>query len=166
MSDAPQSARVAGLEGWHLAQVNVARMRAPLEDPLMSAFVEQLDFVNALADRSPGFVWRLQTDTGNATDVRAYDDPLILFNLSVWESVEALRDYVYSSAHRQPLRERKQWFVPMDAPHLALWWVPAGHRPSVQEATERLEHLRRHGPGPTAFSFSRAFDPPAALGQR
>jgi len=166
MSDAPQSARVAGPEAWHLAQVNVARMRAPLEDPLLAGFVAQLEFVNALADRSPGFVWRLQTDDGDATAVRAYDDPLILFNLSVWVSVAALRDYVYNSAHREPLRERKQWFVPMDTAHLALWWVPAGHRPSVQEATERLEHLRRHGPGPTAFSFAKAFDPPVALGQR
>ena len=165
MIDAKVSARKAVSAGWHLAQVNVARMRAPLEDPVMSAFVEQLDFVNALADRSPGFVWRLQTESGNATDVRAYEDALILFNVSVWESLEALRAYVYGSAHREPLRERKQWFVPMDTAHLALWWVPAGHRPSVEEATERLEHLRRHGPGPTAYSFAKAFDPPAALSQ-
>jgi hypothetical protein len=146
--------------GWHLAQVNIARMRAPLEDPLMAGFVEQLDFINALADRSPGFVWRLQTEEGDATAVRAYADETILFNLSVWASVEALRDYVYQSAHREPLRGRKAWFEPLGAPHLALWWVPAGHRPSVEEARARLEHLQQHGPTPEAFTFAKRFDPP------
>ena len=161
MTDSKAQTQRAPAAGWHLAQVNVARMRAPLEDPIMSGFVEQLEFINALADRSPGFVWRLQTEAGNNTDVRVFEDPLILFNMSVWESIEALRNYVYRSAHREPLRDRKQWFVPMDTPHMVLWWVPADYRPSVPEAVERLEHLRSHGPTPHAFSFAKGFDPPA-----
>lgn len=148
--------------GWHLAQVNIALMRASLDDPLMQGFVEQLDFINALADRSPGFVWRLQTEEGDATAVRAYEDERILFNLSVWESLEALHAYVYRSAHVEVLKERKRWFAPMEARHLALWWVPAGHVPDVAEARGRLEHLQRHGPTPEAFTFQRRFAPPAA----
>src|SRR5215475_9227744 len=125
----------------HLAQVNIARMLAPLEEPVMAGFVARLDEINALADRSPGFVWRLQTEAGNATYLRPYDDDRILFNLSVWESIEALRDYVYGSAHRELLRQRAEWFTRFDRMFLALWWVPAGHRPSVDEAKKRLAHL-------------------------
>ena len=146
--------------GWHLAQVNIATMRAPLEDPLMQRFVDQIDFINALADRSPGFVWRLQTEEGDATAVRAYDDACILFNLSVWESIGALHDYVYRSAHLEVLKDRKQWFEPMQQRHMALWWVPAGHLPSVEEARDRLEHLQKNGPTPQAFTFQRRFAPP------
>src|SRR5213594_3529563 len=107
---------------YHLAQVNIARMLAPLDSPAMAGFVAQLPIVNAIADRSMGFVWRLETAEGDATAVRASDDPLILFNLSVWGSVEALKEFTYLSGHAGPLRSRAHWFVrPMDA-HLALWW--------------------------------------------
>jgi heme-degrading monooxygenase HmoA len=145
---------------YHLAQVNIARMLAPLDDPLMAGFVEQLDAINALADASPGFVWRLQSAAGNATSVRAYDDECILINMSVWESLEALTAYVYSSAHRAVMQRRRQWFARFDGPYMALWWVPRGHRPSTHEARERLDHLRAHGPTPLAFAFKTPFPAP------
>ncbi|WNZ22915.1 DUF3291 domain-containing protein [Leptolyngbya sp. NK1-12] len=141
----------------HLAQVNIATMRAPLSDPLMADFVAQLEAVNAIADASPGFVWRLQTDAGNATDLRAYDNERILFNLSVWESLEALFEYVYRSQHGVAMRDRRKWFEPVPQPTVALWWIPAGHIPTVLEAKERLEYLRQQGPTPYAFSFRQPF---------
>ena len=142
-----------------LAQINIARMRAPLDDPVMAGFVAGLEEFNALAEASPGFVWRLQTEDGDATSIRAFDDPMLLINMSVWESVETLREYVYRSRHLTPLRRRAEWFVPMQAPHLALWWVPAGHLPTVAEGKERLEHIAEHGPGPYSFGF-RTVQPP------
>ena len=148
----------------HLAQVNVARARAPLDDPRMRAFVDQLEAVNALADRSPGFVWRLQTGEGNATYLRPYpDDDCILFNMSVWESVDALRAYVYRGAHADAMKQRREWFEAFDRVYLALWWVPAGHVPGIEEAKERLAHLEAHGPTPVAFTFKQIFEPPALL---
>jgi hypothetical protein len=144
----------------HLAQFNIARMRAPIDDPVMEGFRSQLDPINALADRSPGFVWRLQTDGGDATSIRAYADPLVIVNMSVWESLEALHHYVYKSPHVGPLRDRRQWFEPETEAVLVLWWVPRGHVPSVEEAMERLEHLRAHGPTLDAFTFREPFPPP------
>src|SRR5215470_15816625 len=114
-------------ERFHLAQVNIARLRAPLDDPLLAGFVVRLDDVNALADAAPGFVWRLQTDSGNATALRPYDDDRILVNLSVWQSPEHLRAFVYRSAHAEVLRQRKSWFERFDEAYYALWWVTAGH---------------------------------------
>jgi heme-degrading monooxygenase HmoA len=145
---------------YHLAQVNIARALAPLDDPLLAAFVAQLDAINALADASPGFVWRLQTDDGNATSIRAYDDERIIVNMSVWDSLEALTAFVYVSAHRAVMRRRREWFARFDGPYMALWWVPAGHLPDVAEARERLNHLRAHGPTPFAFSFQQPFPAP------
>ncbi len=145
---------------YHLAQVNIARALAPLDDPLLAAFVAQLDTINALADASPGFVWRLQGDGGNATSIRAYDDERIIVNMSVWDSLEALTAFVYASAHRPVMRRRRAWFARFDGPYMALWWVPTGHRPDVAEAKERLDHLRAHGPTPIAFSFTHAFPAP------
>ncbi len=145
---------------YHLAQVNVARMRAPLDDPLMAEFVARLDDINAVADASPGFVWRLQSAEGNATSVRAYDDPRLLINMSMWESLDALSAYVYANAHRGVMRRRREWFARFDGPYMALWWVPAGHIPTVDEAKERLEHLRAYGPSPTAFTFKAPFPTP------
>ena len=148
---------------YHLAQVNVGRMRAPIDDPIMEGFRSQLDSINALADRAPGFVWRLQTADGNATAIRPYaHDVLMAINMSVWESLEALQQYVYRSAHVGPLRDRKRWFEPLDGPILALWWVPTGHLPTVDEATERLAHLAQHGPSPAAFTFRSPFPRPDA----
>lgn len=145
-----------------LAQANVARMRASLEDPLMAGFVSQLERINALADRSPGFVWRLQSEAGDATAIRAFDDPAILFNMSVWESLESLHAYVYQSDHVGPLRGRRAWFEPMTEPSLVLWWIPAGHVPTVAEGRERLELLRRTGPSPAAFTFRQPYPAPGA----
>ena len=147
----------------HLAQVNIARMKGPLESAVMAGFVARLDEINALADRSPGFVWRLQTGEGNATYLRPYDDDRILFNLSVWESIEHLREYVYCSAHVEVLRDRHEWFSRFERAYLALWWIPAGHRPSVDEAKKRLGHLDQHGPTPFAFTFKVTFPPDPAV---
>jgi heme-degrading monooxygenase HmoA len=144
---------VQGVVRVHIAQVNIARMRGPLESAVMSGFVARLDEINALADGSPGFVWRLQTPEGNATYLRPYDDDRILVNLSVWESVEALKDYVYRSAHAELLRQRREWFEQFAGAYAALWWVPAGHIPGIGEAKKRLEHLERHGPSQFAFTF-------------
>ena len=146
---------------YHLAQINIATILAPLDAPIMAGFVEQLEPLNALADASPGFIWRLQDEAGDATSIRVFEDECILLNMSVWESMEALRDYVYRSAHLGLLRDRKQWFEVPSEPHLALWWIPAGSLPTPQEAKARLEHLRRHGPTPEAFTFKHAFPAPA-----
>ncbi|MGI8745799.1 MAG: DUF3291 domain-containing protein [Bryobacteraceae bacterium] len=142
---------------FHLAQINVARMLAPLDSPAMAGFVAQLAPVNAIADQSPGFVWRLQTENGDATAVQASADPAVIVNLSVWESLEALREFTYKSGHRGPLRQRAEWFTKPLEHYFALWWIPAGHIPTVEEAWERLEHRRLHGDTPVAFSFAKAF---------
>jgi Domain of unknown function (DUF3291) len=141
----------------NLAQVNIARMKAPLESPQLADFVARLDEINALADRSAGFVWRLQGTGGNATYLRPYGDDRILFNMSVWEDVESLKTYAYSSAHRELLRRRSDWFARFEGEYMALWWVPAGHVPSVGEAKDRLAHLRAQGPTPYAFTFKQTF---------
>lgn len=141
----------------HIAQFNIARMRAPLDDPEMAGFVARLDEINALADRSAGFVWRLQTPEGNATYLRPYDDERILVNMSVWETVEHLQQYVYYSAHAELLRQRKAWFEKVAEASLVLWWAPVGHLPGVDEAKQRLDHLEAHGPTPFAFSFRTRF---------
>ena len=143
----------------HLAQVNIARAHAPLDGPEMAGFVARIDAINALADGSPGFVWRLPSGTGDAAYVRPYDDDRILFNLSVWRSVEDLRGYVYRSVHAEVMRRRQEWFARFDGAYLALWWIPAGHTPSDDEAKARLAHLDRHGPTATAFTFKTLFPP-------
>jgi Domain of unknown function (DUF3291) len=145
---------------FHIAQVNIGRIRAPLEDPLMEGFRSQLDVINALADRTPGFVWRLQTDEGNAMAIRPFADEQMAINMSVWESLEVLQQFVYRSAHVGPLRDRKQWFEPIEGPILALWWIPAGHVPTVAEALERLQILKERGPSAEAFTFRTPFPPP------
>ncbi|HEY6399854.1 MAG TPA: DUF3291 domain-containing protein [Blastocatellia bacterium] len=146
---------------YHLAQINIGRALAPIEDPLMAEFVARLDEINALAERSPGFVWRLQTESGNATYIRPYEDDRIMVNMSVWESVEHLKEYVYRTEHAEVMRGRGQWFEKFDGPYMALWWVEAGHIPTVEEAKERLDHLRKHGESEFAFSFKRVYEPQA-----
>ncbi len=148
---------------YHLAQINIGRLVAPVDDPKIAEFVAQLDEVNALADATPGFVWRLRSEAGNATDVVYNDDPFVIVNMSVWESVEALRDYVYQSRHTEVLRDRAKWFEKMEKPHYCLWWVPAGHIPTVAEGRERLEHYQTHGATPVAFWFSQRFDAPVEV---
>lgn len=140
----------------HLAQLNVGRLVAPREDPAVAEFMAGLDHVNARADAAPGFVWRLQTDEGNATSIQPTDDPQWIVNLSVWTGLEALRDFVYRDPeHLRYLRRRREWFEKVDTV-LVLWWVPAGHVPTVDEALERLRHLEAHGPTPHAFTFRAA----------
>lgn len=148
--------------GFHLAQVNIGRLVAPIDDPQIAAFVAQLDAINALADRRPGFVWRLKDGSGKATAIPAFADPQMIINMSVWESFEALRDYTYRSDHTKVLTRRRAWFEKIDRPHLALWWVPAGMLPSIGDAMRRLEHLATHGPTPEAFTFRDRFPAPLA----
>jgi hypothetical protein len=142
---------------FQLAQVNIGRTRGEMTEPVMAGFVAHLPEINALADQSPGFVWRLQTEDGDATAVRPYEDTRILINLSVWADLPALRTYVYRSAHAAVMRRRREWFERFDRIYVALWWVPAGHRPSVAEAVARLAHLEQHGPTAFAFSFAEPF---------
>lgn len=143
---------------FQIAQANVARGKAPLTDPQMTGFVEQLDYINSVADRAPGFVWRLQTQEGDSTAIRVFGDPLVIFNMSVWESVEALYEYVFRSDHLGPVKDRRNWFLPMARPHSVLWWIPAGTRPTVQEGERRLDLLKEHGPHAEAFTFAKLFD--------
>lgn len=145
---------------FHLAQFNVARLHAPIDDPSIADFVGGLEEINALADRAPGFVWRLQTDEGDATSVRLYEDDLIIVNMSVWESIESLRAFVYTTDHRRYLARRKEWFGPMDEDYLVLWWVSADVIPDPTEGVDKLEHLRRHGPTEQAFTFRNVFPTP------
>ncbi|MEV4311191.1 DUF3291 domain-containing protein [Actinocrispum sp. NPDC049592] len=143
--------------GYELAQVNISRLLQPLDSPLLRDFVAALEPVNAVADAAPGFVWRLQTEDGDATAVRVFDDDWLIVNMSVWTSVETLSAYVYDDAHRSIMKRRREWFErPVEA-MTALWWVPAGHRPSVAEAEERLTQLREHGPSPLAFTLRHTF---------
>jgi hypothetical protein len=135
-------------------------MLAPLDSPVMADFVAQLAAVNALADAAPGFVWRLQTEDGDATAIRPYDDDRIIVNMSVWESPEALHAYAYRGGHLEVMRRRREWFERMTDAHLVLWWIPVGHRPTVSEGIERLEELRDRGPTPRAFSFHTLFPAP------
>lgn len=142
---------------YHLAQLNIARLIAPIDSPTLAGFVARLDEINALADGAPGFVWRLQTDEGNATALRVYEDDRLLVNLSVWESIEALHAYTYKTAHADLIRDRQEWFSRLERPHLVLWWIPAGHIPDTTEARDRLDHLTTHGPTPLAFTFARRY---------
>jgi hypothetical protein len=141
-----------------LAEANVARMRHPLDDPRMAGFRDALAGVNAAADRSPGFVWRLQTEAGDATGIRAFDDPLVILNVSVWQSATDLIAYTYAGVHSRAVRRRGEWVLPLDPPVLALWWTAPHLRPTPAESVERLDLLRRVGPTPDAFTFRRAFD--------
>jgi hypothetical protein len=147
----------------HLAQINIGRLVAPLDDPKIAGFVGQLDSVNALADQAPGFVWRLQSGSGNATDIAYNDDPFVIVNMSLWESLESLRAFVYHSRHLQVFRDRAKWFEKMDQPNYCLWWVPIGHIPSVAEGRERLEYYQRYGSTPYSFWFSQHFPQPEAV---
>jgi heme-degrading monooxygenase HmoA len=148
-----------------LAQVNIGRLRAPVDSPQLAGFMAALNPVNALADAAPGFVWRLQTEDGNATAVRAFEwdqagSAGVILNMSVWESVEALAAFVYSEQHRQVLRRRREWFERMEEAYLALWWIPRGQVPTTGDAEHRIRHLRVHGPTARAFTLRVHFPPP------
>jgi hypothetical protein len=152
------------LSDYQLAQVNVGRLVAPFDDPRIDDFRNALAHINAVADAQAGFVWRLTgADDSNAMDVRPDEaDPLLAINVSVWETPEHLAAFAYRTEHREYLRRRYEWFEPSAQPIFALWWVPAGHRPSVAECLERLDHLRAHGPTPRAFDFKQRFEAPPA----
>ena len=141
----------------HLAQINVGRLLHPIDDPRLADFVDNLDAINALAEASPGFVWRLKDESGNATAISAYGDPAVIVNMSVWTSPEALNAFAYQTAHRRFVQRRKEWFDLFGAPYLALWWVDQGVHPTVIEGRQRLEHLTRFGPTPYAFTFRTPF---------
>ena len=147
---------------YHLAQLNIAMLREPLESPGMADFVANLERINALAEASPGYLWRLQDEAGDATAIRPFGAE-VLVNLSLWRDVQSLSDYVYKSAHAEMLKRRREWFDKAEQAHMVLWWVPAGHRPGVEEAAERLAHLREHGPSAHVFGFRQAFAAPDAL---
>jgi len=150
---------------FHLAQVNIARLLAPLGSEQMAGFVAALGPVNATADDAPGFIWRLKDEeAGDATSIEGFAWDAaghigVIVNMSVWTDMDRLTEYVYSPLHREALRQRRQWFAAVDEPTTACWWVPAGHVPSVGEAEDRVRHLREHGPTPHAFTLKRHFAP-------
>lgn len=145
---------------WHVAQYNIAWMITPYEDARFDSFRARLDELNQLGDRSRGFVWRHQTADGNSTSVRVRDDPRILINFTVWETVEDLFAYAFKSDHVEVYRKRNEWFEHKEEPWAVLWWVPAGHEPTVEEGEERLRYLAEHGPTQHAFTFKQRFPPP------
>ena len=149
-------------QAYHLAQINIALMKAPIDDPMMDEFAAALNEVNAVADRSPGFVWRLQTSSGNATNIRTYPDPRMLVNLSVWQNVEQLRSYVYKSLHGEFFARRRNWFEQYQGKHFAMWWIPAGCLPTVEEGKAKLEYLTLCGDSPECFTFAKPYSPPTA----
>jgi Domain of unknown function (DUF3291) len=144
---------------YELAQLNIATLAAPLDSPVLADFVANLDRINAVAESSPGFRWRLTGEDNNATSLRPMGDDVIV-NMSVWKDVESLRDYVYRSVHTDVMRRRKEWFERMRDAYVVLWWVPEGHRPTINEALVRLKQLRESGPTEDAFTFRSAFAPP------
>ncbi|MEL7434340.1 MAG: DUF3291 domain-containing protein [Chloroflexota bacterium] len=141
---------------YHLAQLNIARMLAPIDSDTMSGFVARLDEINALAESTDGFIWRLTTPAGNATALRPFDDDMLIVNMSVWESINALHAYTYKSTHVELIRDRKSWFSLMETPHMVLWWIPVA---TVEEAKQKLDHLNEHGATSQAFTFSKRFSP-------
>ena len=150
------------MSNYELAQLNIGIIRGPLDSPVMGEFVANLARINALADAAPGFVWRLQTDAGDATAIRPYENENIAVNMSVWCDLDSLAQFVYRSAHTPIMRRRREWFERMSDAYLVLWWVPKGHRPTVAEAIARLEALRSKGPHADAFTFRQTFPPPDA----
>jgi hypothetical protein len=142
---------------YHIAQVNFARMLGDVDSPVMAEFMANLNPINTLGEQAPGFVWRLKSDDGNSTSIKAYEDPYIIINLSVWETIDSVFQFAYYTAHTEYFRRRGEWFEKHLVPMLALWWVPAGHEPSAVESRERLEYLQQHGATPHAFTFKQRF---------
>jgi Domain of unknown function (DUF3291) len=149
------------MAGFQLAQINIAQAKDNMESEVMRGFVERLDEINHLAESSKGFIWRLQDESGNAADIQAFDDPLLLINMSVWQDIDSLKSFVYRSVHVDLLRDRDAWFDKTSLAHQALWWIPEGHNPSQEEGVERLRHLQQHGPSAQAFTFARPEPQPA-----
>jgi hypothetical protein len=151
------------MSAYELAQLNIGIIRGPMDSPVMADFATNLARINALAEHSHGFVWRLQTEEGDATAIRPFEDENMLVNMSVWQDIESLKTYVYASAHVEIMRRRREWFEPMRDAYLVLWWVPTAHRPTVAEAIAKLDMLRVKGPTADAFTFRHAFPPPDSL---
>ncbi len=147
------------MKEFHLAQLNLAKMTVDIDDPVMKDFVDNLDKVNRIADNSAGFVWRLQTEEGDATGLRVFTDRLMLVNMSVWKSIEELKNFVYQSFHVEILKRKKEWFEKIDRMYQVLWWVQAGTLPDIDEARARLHYLQQHGESEVAFSFRQSFPP-------
>ena len=147
------------MAAFHLAQLNIAVAKEPLTAPGMADFVNDLNRINALADAAPGFIWRLQDEDGNATSLRPFDADTLV-NMSVWQDLQSLKAYAYASAHMDFVRRRQEWFERIREAFVVLWWVPAGHQPSVQEAVLKLEQVRANGPTAEAFTFGKPFPPP------
>ncbi|NKF52731.1 DUF3291 domain-containing protein [Shewanella sp. WXL01] len=141
----------------HLAQLNIAKAKYSLDAPEIKEFVDNLDPINQLAESSDGFIWRLKDESGDATDIQAFEDPNIIVNMSVWKSVDALKNFIFRTHHRDFLRRKKEWFDNIPTDSYVLWWVPEGHIPSIDEALEKLEYLRENGDTPRAFSFKSNF---------
>jgi hypothetical protein len=150
---------MAADSGYQVAQVNIAMPVEPVTSARLAEFVELLEPVNALADAAPGFVWRLQTDDGDATGIRAFGDDRLIVNMSVWESVEALTSFVFGTFHAEVMRQRREWFTQIREPYTVAWWLPTGSVPTIADAEDRLDALRRHGPTPYAFTLLRSFPP-------
>jgi hypothetical protein len=154
------------IDGWQLAQINVGRLVAPAEDPAVAEFMGLLASVNALAESSPGFVWRLKDEDGpGATGIRPAPDPQFIVNMSVWADADSLFGFVYRSAHTPHMARRREWFARFEGAYQALWWIPAGHRPTTEEGLSRLWLLDRYGPSPQAFTFKARFPAPGNAGQ-
>jgi len=147
----------------HLAQLNIAKMLAPLDSPLMADFVNNLDRINALAESSEGFVWRLKDDANNATSVKIYDDDFLIVNMSVWKNIDSLFKFAYQTQHLDIFKRRNEWFEKMKDMHMALWYVAEDHRPTIDEAQERLDYLRGNGDTPFAFTFKKRFSVEEAI---
>lgn len=146
---------------YHLAQINIAKAVDDMQSPAMHGFTSRLDEINALAEQSPGFIWRLQTEEGDATSIQVMDDPLVIVNMSVWQDVESLKHFVYKTIHVELIQDREAWFSKMADAHQALWWVPEGYQPSAEEGVERLQRLRLEGPSPRAFTMAKTMPKPA-----
>jgi hypothetical protein len=149
---------------WHLAQINIGRLAAPADDPQVAGFFAELDRINALAEASPGFVWRLKGEGNDATDLQPTPDPLLILNMSVWEDADTLFDYVYRSAHTPVMAQRRRWFAPFDGAYHAIWWIEAGQVPDIAEGLSKLWMLDRFGPSPQAFTFKARFPAPGEAG--
>ncbi len=154
------------MPAYHLAQLNIGRSVAPMDDARMSGFAARLDEINALAERSPGYVWRLQGDNGNATELKYFDDPLVIINLTMWETVDDLHAFTYRSDHKGLFARRFEWFERWSGPSMVLWWQRAGTIPDAEEAFRRLRHLAEHGPTAEAFTFRQRYAPPDAIEAR
>jgi hypothetical protein len=148
---------------WHVAQLNVGRANGPMDGPIMAGFMARLDEINGLAERTPGYVWRLKTEAGNATDIKVTDDPLFIVNLTVWRSIDELYEFTYRSMHKELFKRRFDWFERSSTPTMVLWWQAAGSVPTVDEALARLRLLTDRGPTPDAFTFKQRFPAPGVL---